>query len=125
MEKNVSCMDKHAPRKLKRISKKWAPWITRGLLHKMHRRDLIEKKASSSNDHDIGEQFKCARNQANNAIKHAKRRYFSNNLEASKGIPRKTWNVINDKSKLTIEQKALLATWRKLLMNTSQILRKY
>ena len=94
----VSCMDKHAPRKLKRISKKRAPWITRGLLHKMHKRDLIKKKAISSNDRVMWEQFKCARNQANNAIKHAKKRYFSDNLEASKGNPRKTWNLINELS---------------------------
>ena len=53
----VNCMDKHAPRKLKRISKKRAPWITRGLLHKMHRRDLIKKKAISSNDHVMWEQL--------------------------------------------------------------------
>ena len=94
----VNCMDKHAPRKLKRISKKRAPWITRGLLHKMHKRDLIKKKAISSNGHVMWEQFKCARNQANNAIKHAKKRYFSDNLEASKGNPRKTWNLINELS---------------------------
>ena len=43
---------------------KRAPWITKGLLHKMHRRDLIKKKAISSNDHDMWEQYKCARNQA-------------------------------------------------------------
>ena len=78
----VSCMDNHTPRKLKRISKKRAPWITRGLLRKMHRRDLIKKKAISSNYHDMWEQFKCARNQAKNAIKHAKKRYFSDNLVA-------------------------------------------
>ena len=65
----VSCMDKHAQRKLKRISKKRAPWITKGLLNKMHRTDLIKKKAISSNDHDMWKQFKCARNQANNATK--------------------------------------------------------
>ena len=92
----VSCMDKHAPRELKRISKKRAPWITKGLLHKMHRRDLIKKKAISSNDHDTWEQFKCARNQANNAIKQAKKRYFSDNLKTSKWNPRKTWNLINE-----------------------------
>ena len=94
----VSCMDKHAPRKLKRISKKWAPWIIGGLLHKMHRRDSIKKKAISSNDHDMWEQFKCARNQANNAIKDAKKRYFSDNLEASRGNPRKIWDLINELS---------------------------
>ena len=44
------------------------------------------------------EQYKCARNQANNAIKHAKKRYFSDNLIASKGNPRKTWNLINELS---------------------------
>ena len=33
-----------------------------------------------------------------NAIKHAKKRYFSDNLEASKGNPRKTWNLINELS---------------------------
>ena len=92
----VSCMDKHAPRKLKRISKKRAPWITKGLLNKTHRRDLIKKKAISSNDHEMWEQFKCARNQANNAIKQAKKRYFSDNLKVSKGNPRKTWNLINE-----------------------------
>ena len=92
----VSCMDKHAPRKLKRISKKRAPWITKGLLNKIHKRDLIKKKAISSNDHEMWEQFKCARNQANNAIKQAKKRYFSDNLKVSKGNPRKTWNLINE-----------------------------
>ena len=96
--KFVSCMDKHAPCKLKRNSKKRHPWITRGLLHKMHRRDLIKKKAISSNDHVMWEQFKCARNQAKNLIKHAKKRFFSDNLEASKGNPRKTWNLINELS---------------------------
>ena len=56
----------------------------------MHRRDFIKKKAISSNDHDMCEQFKCVTNQANNSIKHAKKRYFTDNLEASKGNPRKT-----------------------------------
>ena len=77
---------------------KGAPWITKWFLHKMHRRDVIKKKAISSNDHDLWEQYKCARNQANNAIKHAKKRYFSDNLIASKGNPRKTWNLINELS---------------------------
>ena len=90
-------MDKHAPRNLKkRISKKRAPWITRRLLHKMRRRRLISKKAISSNDDDISEQFKCARKLANNAMKHAKKRQFSDNSEASKGNLRKTWNLINE-----------------------------
>ena len=131
----VSCMDKHAPRKLKRISKKRAPWITRGLLHRMHRRDLMKKKAIS-NDHVMWEKFKCARNQANNAIKHANKRRCSDNLEASKGNPRKTWNLINELSsrntskssnilEIQVDNRTISTSGDKLLMNTSQILRKY
>ena len=44
--------------------------------------------------------FLCATlqhdNQANNAIKLAKKLYVSDNLEANKGNLRKTWNVINE-----------------------------
>ena len=39
-----------------------------------------------------------ARNQVNNATKLAKKRYFSENLETSKGNPRKTWDLINELS---------------------------
>ena len=37
-----------------------------------------------------------ARNQANNAVKLAKKRYVSDNLNASKGNSRNTWKVINE-----------------------------
>ena len=62
----------------------------------MRRRRLISKKAISSNDDDISEQFKCARKLANNAMKHAKKRQFSDNSEASKDNLRKTWNLVNE-----------------------------
>ena len=42
------------------------------------------------------DQFKRARNQANNAVKLAKKRYVSDNLKANKGDSRKTWKVINE-----------------------------
>ena len=47
---------------------------------------------------ETNEQFKRDRNQSNNAIRHAKKRYFTDNLEASKGNPRKTWSLINELS---------------------------
>ena len=66
----------------------------RGLLEgygiEFHRIRIISKKAISSNGEHISEKFKCARNQANNAVKHAKKRQFSDNSEASQGNPRKT-----------------------------------
>ena len=96
----VSCMDKLAPRNLKRISKKRAPWITRGLLFKMHRRDLKKRKQFLRTIMTCGSNLNVleSTNHANNAIKHIKKRYFSDNLEASKGNPRKTWNLVSELS---------------------------
>jgi len=46
----------------------------------------------------ISEHFKTARNEVNNSIKYAKRKYFSDNLAASKKDPRKTLQLINELS---------------------------
>ena len=55
-----------------------------------------KKKAASTNDPSIWKQFKDARNKANNSVKKAKRKYFSENLDANKSDPRKTWRLINE-----------------------------
>lgn len=62
----------------------------------MHKRDFLKKKAASANDPLIWKQFKGARNNTNNSIKKAKRKYFSDKLDASKSDPRKTWWLINE-----------------------------
>ena len=63
---------------------------------KIRKRDFLKTKAISSNNPAKWDQFRCARNQANNAIKLANKLYVSDNLEANKGNLRKTWNVINE-----------------------------
>ena len=65
----LSCVDKHAPLKSKRVRKKRWPWITGDLLCKTRRRDFLKKKVISSSDSTAWHQYKLARNQANNAIK--------------------------------------------------------
>ena len=59
-------------------------------------RDFLKKKATSTNDPLIWKEFKDARNKVNNSIKKAKRKYFSEKLDASKCDPRKTWRLINE-----------------------------
>ena len=85
----------------------------------------------------LGRQFKRARNQINNEIKHAKKRDFSDNLEANKGNSRKTWDLINELSsrntskssnilEIQVDNRTISTSGdMKLLMNTSQILGKY
>ena len=91
----LSSVNKHAPLKLKRVRKKRCPWITGDLLCVTRRRDFL-KKAISSNDSVTWNQYKRARNRANNAINLGKKLFVSDNPEANKGNLCKTMNLINE-----------------------------
>ena len=82
----------------KGFKNKRSPWITNKLLSDIHKRDFLKKKAASTkyNDPSICKQFKDARNKANNSVKKTKRKYFSENLDANKSDPRKTWRLVNE-----------------------------
>ena len=85
----MGVIDKHAPLKTKRIRNNRSPWITNELLREIYKRDFLKKKATSTNDPLIWKEFKDARNKVNNSIKKAKRKYFSEKLDASKCDKRK------------------------------------
>ena len=61
----------------------------------MRKRDFLKKKAERTKDQSCWDDFKRARNEVNNSIKYAKRKYFSDNLAASRKDPRKTWQLVN------------------------------
>ena len=92
----MSVIDKHAPLKTKRIRNNRSQWITNELVGEIHKRDFLKKKATSTNDPLIWKEFKDARNKVNNSIKKAKRKYFSEKLDASKCDTRKIWRLINE-----------------------------
>ena len=64
--------------------------------HGIYKKDFLKRKATSSNDPLIWEQFKDERNKTSNAIKKAKRKYFSEILDANKYDPHKTWRLFNE-----------------------------
>ena len=92
----MEIVDKHSPFKTKRISKKHSPWITYDLMRKI--RNYLTEKKDIENNTASWEQYKQARNEANNAIKSAKRQYFLHNLELNKKNSSKTWKLINELS---------------------------
>ena len=94
----LTCIDKHAPIRSKRIGNKKSPWITHELIRKMRKRDFLKKKAERTKDQYCWNDFKAARNEVNNSIKYAKRKYFCDNLSACKKDPRKTWQLVNELS---------------------------
>ena len=64
-------------------------------MREIRKRDFLKKKAAFSNDPLIWKKFKdaLARNKANNSVKKAKRKILilSENLDANKSDPPKTW----------------------------------
>ena len=55
-------------------------------------------KAERTKDQSCWDDFKRARNEVNNSIKYAKRKYFSDNLAASRKDSRKIWQLVNELS---------------------------
>ena len=68
--------------KKKRVKNKRFPCITNELLREMHKRNFRRKNATSTNNPLVWKQSKGARNKANKSVKKAKRKYFSENLDA-------------------------------------------
>ena len=94
----MQSVDKFAPLREKRIRHKKSPWLTPDLLRQIHKRDYLKKLSIMTGDPSDWQKFKNVRNQISNAIKRAKRDYYTENLELHKGNPRKTWSLINDLS---------------------------
>ena len=93
----LTYIDQNMPSK--RIGNKKSPWITNELIHKMRKlRDFLKKKAGRNKDKSCWADFKTARNEANNSSKYAKRKYFRDNLAASRKDTRETWQLINELS---------------------------
>ena len=94
----MEVVDKHAPLQNKRVSNTHSPWITYELTRKIYKRNYMKKIAIQENSATAWERYKQARNEVNNAIKSAKKQYFTHNLEVNKMNPRKTWKLIDDLS---------------------------
>ena len=56
----------------------------------------MKKIAIQENSATAWERYKQSLNEVNNAIKSAKKQYFTHNLEVNKMNPRKTWKLIDD-----------------------------
>ena len=94
----LTCINKHAPTRSKRIGNKKSPWIMHELILKIPKRDFLKKKVEQTKDQSCWDDFKTARNEVDNSIKYAKCKYFSDNLSASRKDPHKTWQLINELS---------------------------
>ena len=80
----------------KRVGASKSPWITPYLKQRMHERDIARLNAIRSSDAVAWLNYKQCRNSVNNAIRQAKKSYYSKALHDNEGNSRMTWRVIND-----------------------------
>ena len=86
----LGIVDKHAPLRSKRVRASNAPWITPYLKQHMHERDIAKLNAIRSSDPVAWLNYKQCRNSVNNAIRQAKKSYYSKALHDNKGNSRMT-----------------------------------
>ena len=108
----MKTVDKHAPLRSRRISSRKSLWVTNELRRQIFNLKFFEKKAISTNDPEAWCHYRQARNQTNNAIKKAKRTYFTENLDLNKGNMKETWKLVND---LSSRNSCKAKKYRKLL----------
>ena len=92
----LSCADKHAPLRTKRVRGTKSPWINTTVKKLMHERDILKIRAIRTREHRDWLTFKKHRNFVNNQIKAAKEEYYSNAFPENEGSIRNTWRVINE-----------------------------
>ena len=92
----LEIFDKHAPRLMKKVKGKLAPWLTNDVKKLMNERDKLLQKARKSPDAEFYKaEYRQKRNAVNIAIRRAKASYYNNLVrENSTGDPRKFWKTV-------------------------------
>lgn len=89
----IGLLDKFAPLKRKIIKGFNAPWVTSNIINECRTRDALRK--DSANDPTKLSDYRKQRNQVNELINKAKRKYFNDkykNVKSSVDV----WNVMNE-----------------------------
>ena len=92
----LEVFDKHAPRIMKKVRGKLAPWLTDDVKKLMNERDkLLRKSRKSPHTEFYKTEYKKTRNAVNIAIRRAKATYYKDLLrENSTGDPSKFWKTV-------------------------------
>lgn len=103
---------------LKSSEKKLKPWITRGLITSIRKRDKLKLEVNKQkNNLELLNSYKEYRNKINNLIRKVKQEYYSNKIHENKHNMKKVWEIINessnrinDKNKIVINNQGKIVT---------------
>ena len=91
-------LDKHAPlpkRSRKELKRKTKPWITKGLLKSIHRKNCMYKKCVNSKSTAKWDEYKMYRNKLTHLKNPAKKLYYQDIIRKNKQNTAKLWKTIN------------------------------
>jgi len=89
-------VDKHIPKKCKRVKVAPAPWLTRNVKKLMSKRDYLHRKALKSNDNSDWDNYKKCRNLVTKTIRDEKQTYCRQNVSDNIGNSKKMWNALQN-----------------------------
>ena len=94
----ISVLDEYAPKKpLKDNKVRLCPWSNNRVKNILSRRDAAMRKHKNEPENiRLKERFHSLRNRATNAIRCAKKEYYSKKVDESIGDPKKLFKLIND-----------------------------
>ena len=88
-------IQKYAPLVERRVSERYAPWISEDLKNLCKTRDRIKSAAVKNKSEMLMSAYRQLRNKATKMNRAAKMAYFSDKLQASQGDLKETWATIN------------------------------
>jgi len=92
----LNILNKHAPIQNKRLrTRQSVPWLTGDIKGLIQNRDKLKQKAISTNQEEVWEAYKSARNKVNIALRKSKTNYYRERIELQKDSPKEAWKTIN------------------------------
>ena len=82
--------------KLNRSNKSMTPWISKGLLGSIKKKNRLYKKLIKNTTSARESQYKAYKNKLNHLIGIAKQSYYDNKFEQAKDNLKETWRLINE-----------------------------
>ena len=73
-----------------------SPWITKGLLKSINKKNKLYKQYLNSPSKELLQKFKTYKNKLNMLIRKSKRSHFYTKFELAKNDMKKTWKTINN-----------------------------
>ena len=89
-------VDKHLPKKSKRVRAASNPWLNNDIKNHMSTRDYLHRKALRSNDGRDWDEFKLYRNKVTSMARKAKEKYCKQSVFKCNGDSKKLWKTLHD-----------------------------